>query len=230
MAASGPPSAESRAVRFGAVLWVLSAVALVGQVVAAAAWQAPRYSWTDHAISDLGVTACGRYHDLGGVVRTICSPWHPVFTIAMVLAGLFVAVGGWLLRSAWSTRPTRIALVLMVPAGLAVAAVGAMPWDLLPDLHDLAATAQWLLQLVAMVLCVTLVRDGRPGSRLLAVGTLGAVLVSVVGFGLFIAGPTAQSVIGWGLAERLAFDVLTLWTIAVGAHVLVRQPHRVPAG
>src|SRR5699024_4820956 len=225
MAAPSPPDAAIRSVRLGAVLWLLSGVAVVGQLVAASAWQAPPYSWTDHAISELGVTACGRYDGRGGAVRTICSPWHPVFNAAMVLAGLLIAVGGWLLRSAWATRLTRIALVLMVPAGLAVAAVGAMPWDLLPDLHDLAATVQWLVQVVAMALCVSLVRDDRPGSRLLAVGTLGAVLVSVVGFGLFLAGPGAQSVIGWGLAERLAFDVLTLWTVAVGAHVLVRQPH-----
>lgn len=219
-----PRGGSARTARTGAVLWLLTGGLFLAQGIAAGGWQDPPYSWIHNAISDLGVTSCGDYDDVGSRTRTICSPYHATFNVAMAVTGVLVALGGWLMRNAWSTRPTRVAMIMMIPVGLAIVGVGAMPWDQLPDLHDLVATAQWILQLSAMVLCVSLVRDGRPGSRVLAIGTAAAVVVSVVGFALFLAGPATQSVIGWGLAERLAFDVLTLWTMVVGAHVLVRRP------
>ena len=219
---------RTRAVKIGAVLWLLTGLLFVAQLVTAIGWVDPAYSWTHRPISDLGVTGCGAFDDLGEHTRTICSPLHAVFNVAMVVTGAMVAVGGWLLRDAWATRATRIAMIMMVPVGLAIAAVGMMPWDRLPDLHDLVATAQWGLQLVAMLLCVSLIRDRRPGSRPLAVGTGVAVVVSLSGFVLFLAGPDAQALVGWGLAERLAFDVLTVWTMVVGAHVLARRPWRGP--
>lgn len=207
----------------GAVLWVLSGVMLVAQVISALAWSDPAYSWTEHAISDLGVTTCGEFTD-GGQVREVCSPAHAVFNVGTVVGGLLVAAGAVLLRGIWGTTATRVAMIIMLLSGLCVATVGLLPWDLEPDLHDLAALAQWGFQVIAMVLLVSLFRDDRPGSRLLAAGTAGCVLISVAGFTLFLIGFDSPTFIGWGLAERLAFDMLTLWTMAVGAHVLVRRP------
>lgn len=207
----------------GAALWLLTALMLVAQAITAAAWSAPSYSWTGNAISDLGVTTCGEFRD-GGQVREICSPAHTVFNVGMVVGGLLVTAGAVLLRGVWGTTATRVAMIVMVLSGLCIATVGLLPWDLEPALHDLAALAQWVFQIIAMVLLVSLFRDDRPGSKLLAAGTAACVLVSVVGFALFLAGFDSATPVPWGLAERLAFDVLTLWTMAVGAHVLVRKP------
>lgn len=220
-----PESARRRpaTTNIGAALWLLAGTMLVAQVIAAAAWSDPAYSWTAHAISDLGVTTCGEFSD-GGQVRAVCSPAHLVFNLGLVVGGLLVAAGAVLLRSVWGTTATRVAMIFMLLSGLCVATVGLLPWDLEPDLHDLAALAQWVFQVVAMLLLVSLVRDPRPGSALLATGTLGCVIISVVGFVVFLVGFDADTFIGWGLAERLAFDVLTLWTMAVGAHILIRKP------
>lgn len=220
---SDPCRTRTTRTRLGAVLWLLSAILLVGQVIAATAWSDPAYSWTAHAISDLGVTTCGEFSD-GGQVREVCSPAHLVFNVAMVVGGLLVAAGAALLRWVWGTTATRIAMIFMLLSGLSISTVGLLPWDLEPDLHDLAALAQWIFQVVAMLLLVSLLRDSRPGSKLLAMGTLGCVIISMVGLMIFLSGFESTTFIGWGLAERLAFDVLTLWTMAAGAHILVRKP------
>lgn len=220
---SHPRRTRTTRTHLGAVLWLLSGILLVAQLIAAAAWSDPAYSWTAHAISDLGVTTCGEFSD-GGQVREVCSPAHLVFNVAMVIGGLLVAAGAALLRGVWGTTASRIAMIFMLLSGLSICAVGLLPWDLEPELHDLAALAQWVFQIIAMLLLVSLLRDSRPGSKLLAVGTLGCVIISVVGFVVFLVGFDATTFIGWGLAERLAFDVLTLWTMAVGAHILVRKP------
>lgn len=209
--------------RVGAALWLLSGILLVNQMITAAAWSDPAYSWTAHAISDLGVTTCGEFSD-GGQVRAVCSPAHLVFNVGTVIGGLLVAAGAALLRGVWGTTATRVAMIFMLLSGLSVATVGQLPWNLQPGLHDFAALAQWVFQIVAMLLLVSLLRDSRPGSKLLAIGTLGCVIISVAGFVVFLAGFDAATFIGWGLAERIAFDVLTLWTMAAGAHILIRKP------
>lgn len=87
-----------------------------------------------------------------------------------------------------------------------------------PDVHDLAALCHALLQWAAMILLAVAAGAGR--FRTL---TFACVVVSIAGFiGFLLAlDGTEFSLLPLGVAERVAFDSLTLWTAAVGVAVLV---------
>lgn len=202
--------------RTGAAAWVASALLLPAQLLVAARWP-EGYSVTANAISDLGVTGCGVYSEQGQQVRDVCSPWHPVFNVAMVASGALIAMGAVLLHGWWGGRSGRSGTALLAVGGLLVAVVGLAPWDIHPGLHDGAALGQAVAQWLAMGL---LAAAAGPGAfrRL----TLGTAVVSVVGFLAFVAALEGAEVpvVGFGGAERLSFDTLTVWTALVGATLL----------
>lgn len=202
--------------RIGAALWVASALLLPVQLIVALQWP-DGYSVTGNAISDLGVTVCGPFTE-GGVVREVCSPWHVGFNAGMVVSGVLTALGAVLLHGCWSRRTGRVATILMAAVGVCVVAVGFAPWDRHPALHDGAAAAQALLQWAAMILLA--VAAGRSVFRWV---TIAAVAVSILGFAAFLLALDGAAVPGlsFGIAERLSFDTLTVWTAAVGVAVLV---------
>ncbi|GAA3846017.1 hypothetical protein KACC15558_33110 [Brevibacterium ammoniilyticum] len=206
--------------RIGAVLWVASAVLLPIQVIVALQWP-QGYSVTANAISDLGVTVCGPFTE-GGQPREVCSPWNPVFNIGMVLSGALTALGAVLLHGRWNSRSGRAGTILMAVVGLCVVIVGFAPWDLQPALHDSAALVQALAQWMAMILLA--VAAGRGLFRGL---TIASVIVSVLGFAAFLLALDGTAIPGlsFGIAERLSFDTLTVWTAAVGIAVLVGRGH-----
>ncbi|WP_182112793.1 DUF998 domain-containing protein [Actinotalea sp. JY-7876] len=219
----------------GGLAWALSGLLLAVQLAAALAWP-QAYSFTANAISDLGVTTCGTFTEGGALARYVCSPWHDAVNAATVLAGLAVSVGAVLLRDAWPRRTWgRAAMVATGLAGLALAGVGLLPWDVAPDGHDVAALAQGVLQWLAMGLLVVALgrpRRGDPavpryGGAVRAV-TAVTLAVSIVGLVLFLDVVTGGTGLGvpFGISERLAFDTLSLWSIYVGA-VLVHRGRRV---
>lgn len=206
----------------GAVAWVLSAVVLPVQLAVALRWP-EGYSVTANAISDLGVTECGLFDESGEQLRSICSPWHGLFNATMVLSGLLVALGAALLHRWWPGRAGRTGTMLMMLAGGLLAVVGLAPWDTHPDLHDAAALGQAVVQWVAMGLLA-----GAAGAGAFRRITIGALVLSVAGFGAFVAALEGADVpiLGFGGAERLSFDILTIWLACAGMIVLARG--RVP--
>ncbi len=202
--------------RIGAALWVASALLLPVQLIVALQWP-DGYSVTRNAISDLGVTVCGPFTE-GGQVREVCSPWHVGFNAGMVVSGVLTALGAALLHGCWSSRTGRVATLLMAVVGVCVVVVGFAPWDRQPALHDGAAAAQAFLQWAAMVLLA--VAAGRSAFRWL---TIAAVAVSILGFAAFLLALDGAALPGlsFGIAERLSFDTLTVWTAAVGVAVLL---------
>lgn len=207
--------------RIGAAAWVASGLLLPLQVVVALQWP-EGYSVANNAISDLGVTTCGRFSEGLQQVRQVCSPWHAVFNGGMVVSGVLTAVGAILLHGWWRGRPGRVGTILMAVAGVAVTIVGLAPWDVAPGLHDGAALVQAVAQWLAMILLAV---AGSGGFRWL---TLAAVALSVAGFVAFLSAAEGTEVggVSFGLAERLSFDTLALWTAAVGVAVLVRLARR----
>ncbi|WP_374927988.1 DUF998 domain-containing protein [Kytococcus sedentarius] len=207
--------------RWGAWLWVASSVLVLGQLVAAAAWP-DGYSLARNAISDLGVTACGEFSEGGAQARPVCSPWHAVFNGSMVLTGVLTALGAAGLWGHWPGATGRLAMVLMGVAGMCMVAVGLAPWDVRPELHDIAALGTALAQWGAMLLLLVTTRGW------VRVFTAAALIVSVVGFVAFLAALDGAEVaaLPFGVAERLGFDTLTLWTVVMGGVVLgsVRRP------
>lgn len=202
--------------RAGATAWIVSGVLLPVQLVVAVQWP-DGYSVTSNAISDLGVTACGQFSENGQQVREVCSPWHPVFNAAMVTSGILIASGAVLLHGRWEGVSGRGGTLLMALGGLLVAIVGFAPWDTQPVWHDSAAFGQAVAQWVAMCLLAVAAGPGR-FRRLTTV----AVVVSVVGFVAFLAALEGSEVpgLGFGLAERLSFDTLALWTVLAGVALL----------
>ena len=202
--------------RAGAVAWIASGVLFPVQLVVAVQWP-DGYSVVSNAISDLGVTTCGQFSEHGHQVREVCSPWHPVFNAGMIVSGFLIAIGAVLLHGRWEGALGRGGTVLMAFGGLLVAGVGFAPWDTQPGWHDSAAFGQAVAQWVAM--CLLAVSAGPGWFRRLTTGT---VVVSLVGFVAFLAALEGGEVpgLGFGLAERLSFDTLALWTVLVGVALL----------
>lgn len=206
--------------RAGAAAWIASGVLIPVQLVVASQWP-DGYSATSNAISDLGVTGCGQFSEHGQQVRDVCSPWHSIFNAGMVVSGALIAVGAVLLHGRWEGRSGRGGTILMAAGGLLVAVVGFAPWDTQPDLHDSVALGGAVAQWGAMGLLAAAAGPGR--FRWL---TTVAAAVSVVGFVAFLTALEGAEVpgLGFGLAERLSFDTLTLWTVLVG--VALQTGHR----
>lgn len=205
--------------QIGSALWAVSLVLLPLQVAVALQWPGG-YSIADNAISDLGVTSCGLFSDQATTARLICSPWHAVFNGGVAVSGALIATGAVLLSGYWAGRTGRTGLLLAAMSGVFVIMVGCFPWDAFPHVHDAAALGQALTQWSAMILLA--VAAGRGTFRAL---TFATVAVSLVFFVVFLAGLEGgqSSLAPLGVAERLAFDTLTLWTAVVGVSVVLRS-------
>jgi hypothetical membrane protein len=211
--------------RWGALLWITGLLTFPAQILAAAQW--PRgYSWVSNLISDLGVTTCGTFDVGTRVERYICSPAHPLVNGSFMVSGATLLLGAILFWSAWErVRTGRVAMVFLAAGGVLVILVGVFPWDVYPDAHDVVALAQAAAQWIGMILLAVASR-GSTAARWIAAVTTASVLVSVLGFVLFVdaigGGPSLA--LGLGLTERVAFDTLTLWSAAVGVILLTSRP------
>ncbi|WP_279367693.1 DUF998 domain-containing protein [Microbacterium testaceum] len=213
-----------RRLQIGAALWAVTLVLLPLQMAVALQWPR-RYSIADNAISDLGVTSCGVFSDYATTARLICSPWHAVFNGGMVVSGALITAGAVLLGGSWGGRTGRTGSVLAAVSGVFVILVGCFPWNTFPELHDAAALGQALTQWSAMILLAA--AAGRGAFRAL---TFATVAVSLASFVVFVDGLEGgrSPLLPLGIAERLAFDTLTLWTAAVGVSVAVQVARRTP--
>lgn len=199
------------------------------QFLAAAKWPQP-YSWTSNLISDLGVIGCGVFDAGTQVERYVCSPAHALANGATIANGLLLAIGAILLWNAWPNRRSgHTAMVLIFLGGVLVAFVGALPWDQYPDAHNTTALLQAVVQWAGMF-CLLFALRGTHAARRAAALTLICLLVSVIGFGLFILalGASSAQLLGLGTSERIAFDILTLWGAAMGL-LLLKIPLNVTA-
>ena len=202
--------------RIGAMALIASALVLVVQLVVALRWPGG-YSITQNAISDLGVTVCGAFSEQGLLIREVCSPWHQVFNIGMIFSGLAILVGAVLLYNWWDRRSGRLGIIFLAMSGAFISAVGFVPWDLFPDIHDFTASAQAITQWIAMALIA--IAAGRGTLRTITIITLAISLLGFLLFVLALDGITT-SFLGLGGVERLSFDLLTLWVPFLGVAVL----------
>jgi hypothetical membrane protein len=122
--------------RLGAGLWLLCFQFFVGEQIARLGW-AGHYSMARNYISDLGAVRCGG--------SPACSSLHWVMNASFVLQGLLIVFGAVLVRGFFPTRLVyRIALALLVIAGVGVLQVGMVPEDVNLRLHLLGAIANFL--------------------------------------------------------------------------------------
>lgn len=191
------------------VALVLTVASLVVQPLVAAATTTP-FSWTQDAISDLGVTTCGVDPEISGTTGVVCSPLWPLMNGGIVLGGVAMVLTGLLLGR--TPLASRTAQVLLVVAGLSTLAVGLVPLDLHRELHLAVATPLFPAQnLALLVLAVRL--SGRWRVVLAGAGLLGLLgtLAIVVPLG-----------VPFGVAERLGAYPAVVVLAALGVRVLLR--------
>jgi hypothetical membrane protein len=211
-----------RSVRHGAILWIIGVVQfLVGMVVTQIGYGSS-YSLTQNYISDLGAISCGPF---GG--RNVCSPWHLVFNVSIVVFGILLVLGTILIRTGFPPRGTRtVGLGLLVISSLGAVGVGLSPEDYNLTIHSLsAATAFVGAGLALLVLGVAMFRDTRwDGFRTY---TMISGLVSLIAFVLLLTNHYGP--LGVGGMERLIVAPVLLWTLVAGVH-LARIPTYAPPG
>lgn len=173
---------------------------------------------------------CGIADQGARVERYVCSPWHPLANAATILSGALLALGAAPLWSYWPRRRSgKAASVLLVLGGLGVVGVGLIPWDADPELHNLFALIQAPLRWAGMA-CLVRATWNTTVPKLVPLVTICASVVSVAGFILFlgvVAGGAPLGV-GLGVAERVAFDTLTIWSVIVGFALLATSHRRAP--
>lgn len=208
-----------RRVHQGAIVWLVGVVQFVAaMVVTQLAWTTP-YSLSRNYISDLGNTACGTFSS-----GYVCSPWHVVFDVSVVLLGVLTILGVLLLPTAFPTRRSRsIGFGLFVVSGIGSVGVGLSPENVNIAVHSLSALLAFLGGSLAMiVLGFAMLRDTRwAGYRAYSVVS---GLVSLVALGLFVAGASDWGGFwsDWGVGgiERTVVAPILLWTVVVAVHLL----------
>jgi len=211
-----------RSVRHGAILWIVGVVEfIVGMIVTQVGWTTP-YSLQNNYISDLGAVYCG---PLDG--RYVCSPWHEVFNVSIVLLGILLIVGVILIRTGFPARSSRtIGLGLLVISGFGAIGVGLSPEDVNITVHTVSALLAFAGGgLALIVLGFAMFRDTRwDGFRAFSIF---CGLIGLIALVLFVAktwGP-----LGVGGMERLIVAPVLLWALVCGIH-LVRIPTYAPPG
>jgi hypothetical membrane protein len=219
-----------RSVRHGAILWIIGVLEfVVGMGITQAGYTGTSYSLTRNYISDYGAVNCGYLHSSvyppNGI--DICSPWHLVFNVSIVLMGLLLIFGTILLWTGFPARGTRtIGLGFLIIAGIGAIGVGLSPEDVNTTVHLASAAVAFVLgNLALIVLAFAMFRDTRwDGYRAY---TLLSGFVGLIAFILFYVGIWGP--LGVGGMERLIVAPLLLWALVAGIH-LARIPTFAPAG
>lgn len=214
--------------RFLAVALLIAGpvILLLTELIAAAAWTDPPYSYTFHFISDLGVegpsTLFGQY---------MRSPLAGVMNTGFFLFGLAILAGVVLLRGLSGAR--RLAVIAL--AGML--AVGGVLLSLFPgsgealengsgELHSLGAFAGFIGGNVLVIALGVMRRrigfSARAGRGLVVVGVVGLLSMVLYLVTIFTAGETIIGIVG--LIERGAVHPFLIGLICA-ASSLRTKPH-----
>ncbi len=198
-----------KAVRIGAILWMLCLQYFLGEAIAIAGWPGP-YSLAQNFISDLGALQCG---------PQICSPLHPLMNASFVLQGVLIAAGTALVWRAFPKgKLLALALALVGASGLGVFLVGLNPEDANPSLHYLGAAENFLFCNLGMAVMGVAMFSSNWISRAGAALTLAAGLLGLTGFALLAAHEYLG--LGVGAIERVTAYPFPLWIAAMGLNLL----------
>jgi hypothetical membrane protein len=211
-----------RSVRHGAILWIVGVLEFVVGMIVTQIGYGSSYSLSQNYISDLGAVNCATFAG-----RYVCSPWHEVFNVSIVLLGLLLIVGTILIRTGFPSRSTRtVGLGLLVIAGIGAIGVGLSPEDVNLTVHSLSAAASFVAgSLALIVLGIAMFRDTRwDGFRAYS---MFSGLVGLTAFFLFVG--KTYGPLGVGGMERLIVAPVLLWALVCGVH-LARIPTYAPPG
>lgn len=221
-----------RAVRHGAILWIVAVLEFVGgMIVAQLAWTNPRYSLTQNVISDLGAIHCQMVGS-----RHVCSPLHSVFNGSLIVAGIVLILGLLLLRSALPRkRPATVGIGLLVVSSLGAIGVGLFPEDYLLPAHLLSAFLAFAGGNLAVLFIGLAMRSDRHWGRGWSVYSVGSGLVGLAALGLIVVRAYDWggffSAWGEGGIERTIAAPIFLWVFVAGlrlARLPTYAPHELP--
>jgi len=218
-AAAGIGQPSARRLLYGGICWIAALEFFVAQAIAQAAWKGSHYSLVSNAISDLGVTACGKI-TIEGQAGYYCSPLHNVMNASFVVTGVLMLLGLYLTRPVWpGSRPTRWAFALFTLAGIGKIIVGLAPGNVNYGLHSLGSLGMILgnIAVILFGLAVSATNDRWIRRISLALGIIG-----IIG-AVFFVGHRALG--GAGAAERVADYPVFAWMFVVGIRS-VRWPRR----
>src|SRR5680860_1295254 len=203
--------------RAGAIAYLVSVEYFAGELVAAAAWSTPPYSWTANYISDLGLTMCS---------QTLCSPRHAVMNGGLFVLGMVVILGSLLLRDRlFVGRLGRSALLLMLLSG-----VGDVMLALFPGTVETDANGADLMHVMGAVFAIV---GGNTGILLCGVALALAHRDRVLAGYSLISGATGLVALalfaneidlglGIGGIERVAANPVVIWMVVAGAYTLTQ--------
>jgi hypothetical membrane protein len=223
---SGP--LDRRWVRPGSVAWLVSSVQfIVAMVVTQLGWTTS-YSLSGNTISDLGVVKCGQLTSPEtGVTMYVCSPWHAVFNVSVVLFGLLVILGSVLAASGFlRSRSRSLGVGLLCLAGIGAIGVGLFPEDVNQSAHAISSLFAFVGGGVAMVLLSqAMAGDSRwDGFRAY---TLLSGLITIIALILYLVG--IYGPLGVGGLERVIVAPILLWLIVAGSHLMRARPYASPS-
>lgn len=195
----------------GPAAWLMSFQFLIVQVVAAAGWKTPPYSWRLNAISDLGATGCGLFDD----DRFVCSPLHSLMNASLVLLGLGMVVGSVLLYA--QLRRSRVAFSLMAAAGVGALIVGIFPEDSVFWAHIAGQDLAFIFGNIALIIFGLTLRFPR-WFKWYSVASGSVALVA-----LFLFLSHHRFFLELGGMERVVAYPLIIWLIVAGAYTATKR-------
>lgn len=194
----------------GPAVWILSVQYFAAQIIAAAAWNHPFYSWSRNVISDLGNTACGPYSD-----RVVCSPQHGLMNASFIMLGITMAIGSLLIYTEFHrSRSTLIGFSCMAAAGLGTILVGLFPENTIAWMHAIGAFLALGVGNVSLIILSFAVGQAR---RIFRIYTFVSGAISLIAFGLFTTGIYVS--LGQGGMERIVSYPQTIWLILLGLYM-----------
>ncbi len=181
-------------------------------------WTTP-YSLLDNYISDLGAAHCGLVSMAPS--RYVCSPWHEVFDVSIIVLGLLLIAGLVLLHGQLARgvrRELGTAMLLLAAAG--AMGVGFSPEDVNLTVHLSSAFTAFLLgNLGITVLGLAIGRTF--GRRWVVPASVVLTLVGLGAIGVYLT--KSWGALGPGGTERLVLAPILLWSALMGL-LLLRGP------
>lgn len=197
--------------RLGGLLLLLALAYLVGEAWAVGGWQGRPYSWTQDAISSLGVP---EVMDAGGTPPTE-STRHVAMNATFIASGVRVLLAA-LVLAPFVPRARWAVLLLAAVHGAGTIIVGLYPTGGTSEratMHGLGAVMA-IVGGAVLLTAITVAVAGR--GSLLTAWTGVCAAASALGCVLVLTG-----VGGFGLWERLAVDAVIVWQVVAGAGLLL---------
>ena len=194
----------------GGICWVATLEFFASQAIAQAAWKGSGYSLAGNAISDLGVTACGRI-TIAGQPGYYCSPLHTLMNASFAVTGILMLLGLYLTLPIWPAgRLARWGTALFTLAGIGKIIVGLAPGNVNYGLHSLGSLGIIFANIGMIVLgsAVSATNDRWISRLSVLLGILG-----IIGEVFFLA---HRALGGGGAAERVADYPAFAWMIVLG--------------